>query len=174
MKTTPLLVLLSTLAVGAFTGCQTSSSSSASEESRVTVNFENPENFSDFKDSLVASDVGRRNLEAMLRRAVQEDASRYLRDGQTFSITFTDVDLAGDYLPSAGSGHDVRVIKQVYPPRMRFRYELRDANGAVLKQGEQQLQDLAFQYTTSIVDRHEELFYDRNLLRDWLRKELKS
>lgn len=173
MKLKPLAFLLSGLSLAFAAGCQTGASSAALDDGRVTVDFQDSRNFTDFKDTLVGTDIGRENLEHMVRRMVQEEAAPYVKEGQRLSITFTDIDLAGDYLPTAASGRDIRVIKEVYPPRMRFRYTLTDASGAVIKQGQPQLQDLSFQYNTGI-NRDDELFYDRNLLRDWVRKDLRG
>ena len=166
MKLTPLLAFASGISLALLSGCQTGASSSALDDGRISVEFQDPRNFTDFKDSLVGSDIGLENLQSMVRRMV-------LEEGQRLTVTFTDIDLAGDYLPTAASGRDIRVVKEIYPPRMRFRYTLADASGAVLKEGEEHLQDLAFQYNTGL-NRNDELFHDRNLFRDWVREDLRG
>ncbi len=172
MKTLTLLSL-SALSLGLAAGCQTASSTSLADDARVTVQFEDPENFTDLKDGLVGTPNGREDYQEMLTRYAQQLAAPHLRDGQSLTLTFTDVDLAGDYLPTASSGRDIRVIKAVYPPRMELRFVLRDANGAVVKEGERTLTDLAFQNNLAPLNRNDELFYDRELLRDWLARELR-
>jgi len=160
-----------TLAAAALlSSCQSNVGAPTWEDSRVNISFENPDDFTDFKDGLVGTERGREDHEYQLRRAITETAANRLKDGQRLSISFTDIDLAGDYLPSAHTGHDVRVIKEIYAPRMAFRYTLTDANGAVIKEGTENFRDTAFQYRTGGLDRNEALYYDKELIRDWIRK----
>lgn len=152
------------------TSCQTNTGSSTWEDSRVSVNFDNSAEFTDFKDDWTGTERGREDLEYVLRRAITETAAPRLKEGQRLTITFTDIDLAGDFLPSVSSGHNVRVVKSIYPPRMEFRYTLTDANGAVLKEGRERLLDMAFQFRTGGIDRDQALYYDKEVMRDWIRK----
>jgi hypothetical protein len=170
--TTPFTSLALAALVTLVTGCQTNTAGSAAD-SRVSVVFENPENFSDLKDDLQGSEIGRRRTEDLFRHMVSEEAARLLKEGQRLTLTFTDVDLAGDYLPSAPSGHDIRVVRAVYPPRMNFRYSLTDQNGNVIKEGEERLSDLAFQHNINPIGRDLELFHDRELFRTWARRTLR-
>lgn len=149
-----------------------SSSALAADQSRATVTFQNPEKFTDVKDSMAGSDKGRDHYLDIIRRLVEDEAKSLLPAGQKLAITFTDIDMAGDYLPSMPSGHDVRVIKDIYAPRMKFSYVVTDATGAVVKQGQENLTDLAFMQTPGI-NRSDELFYEKALLRGWLRHALK-
>lgn len=174
MKLPSVCWLVSGLALAFLPGCQSGSTEAATDDSRVTVSYENSENFTDFKDGLQGTDRGRENLEYQMRRAVVEEASHVLQPGQRLAITFTDIDLAGDYLPSAPTTHDFRVIRAVYPPRMNFRWVLTDGSGATINQGEEKLTDLAFQNNVNPIGRNEELFYDRSLFRDWVRRALRK
>lgn len=166
-----LLTLFS--AVLAFSGCQTTESASTEQtDSRVTVNFPNAENYTDFKDSLSGTERGREDYEYMLRRTISETATAVLKEGQRLTITFNDIDLAGDFLPSARTGYNIRVVKEIYAPRMNFHFVLADANGAVLKEGDRNLLDTSFMYNTDIIDRNQELFHDKSMIKNWIRREL--
>ena len=68
---------------------------------------------------------------------------------------------------------DIRVIKDIYMPRMKFTYAITDEAGAVVKEGKENLSDMTFMQNLNIVGRNDPLFYDLTMLRDWLRKTLK-
>lgn len=146
--------------------------SAAADEARVTVKFVNPEKFTDIKDSFMGTEKGRDYYLKELRALIEAQAGRELPAGQKLAVTFTDIDLAGDYLPSMSSGHDVRVMKDVYPPRLKFSYVVTDAAGAVVKEGQENLTDLNYLQTPGI-DRNDTLFFEKALLRNWLSRTLK-
>jgi hypothetical protein len=66
----------------------------------------------------------------------------------------------------------VRIVKDIYPPRFSFRFEIKDAAGKVLKDGERRLTDLGFMQRLTI-DRQDPLRYEKDLLGDWVRSELR-
>ncbi len=143
------------------------------EPARATVTFETPEKFTDLKDSVTGTDKGREYYLKLIRNRVAEVAGQSLPAGQQLEMTFTDIDLAGDYLPAMASGHDIRVMKDVYMPRMAFTFKITDADGAVVKEGTETIRDLNYLSTVGIVGRNDALFYDLAMLSDWLRKNLK-
>ena len=141
--------------------------------SNATVTFENPEKFTDVKDSISGTDKGRDYYLKLIRTLVEEQAKALLPAGQKLAITFTDIDLAGDYLPSMAANKDIRVMKDIYMPRMKFTYAITDETGAVVKEGTENISDMNYMQNLGLVGRNEPLFYDLSLLRDWLRKTLK-
>jgi len=44
----------------------------------------------------------------------------------------------------------------------------------VMKEGERKLSDMIYQQSMQIVGRNEALFYDKQLLKEWVRKEFKK
>ncbi len=143
------------------------------EQSRATVTFENPEKFTDIKDSSTGTDKGRDYYLKLIRTRVEEVANQVLPAGQKLEMTFTDIDLAGDYLPAMASGHDIRVMKDIYMPRMKFTFKITDASGAVVKEGTENIHDSNYLNTIGVVGRNDPLFYDLSMLSDWLRRALK-
>jgi hypothetical protein len=84
-------------------------------------------------------------------------------------MTFTDIDLAGEYEPwRGGQWSDVRIIKDIYSPRFVFSYKLTDAAGAVLKEDKVDLRDLTFMMRVTI-SRNEPLRFEKDILADWIR-----
>lgn len=141
------------------------------DDGRVVVSFVHPEQFTDAKDHYVESDQGRDAILGELRDHLMDRARRYIPSGERLEVYFTDVDLAGEYEPWRGARwDDVRIVKDIYPPRVDLHFKLYAADGRVLQEGERKLSDLAFMYTISInVD--DPLRYDKELLDNWVRQE---
>jgi hypothetical protein len=140
-------------------------------DSRMQVNFFEPEKYTDVKMSHMGDDRDRDDLLGRIRDYLIEQAKYYVPLGQTLEITFTDIDMAGDYEPWRNMQlQDVRIVKDLYPPRMALSFRLTDAEGNVLKQGKRDLRDMSFLLKLSI-DRNDTLRHEKNLLEDWLRSE---
>lgn len=88
-----------------------------------------------------------------------------LPEKQKLKIEVTDVDLAGDV--RFGSHRQIRVIKEIYAPRMAFSYQLFSADETVLSSGEVNLKDLGFMRSRLLKHRHESFYYEKNMLDDW-------
>ena len=95
-----------------------------------------------------------------------------LPKGQTLKINVTDVDLAGDTL--SGGINQLRIIKDIYFPRMNFSYELADANGSIITSGEIVLKDMSFMMGSNSKYRNKSLSYEKVMLDDWFAKTFKE
>ena len=139
---------------------------------RVDVVFVNPEKFTDVRDSY--SDTGRFRDERLgeLKEHIEKYANKYIPDGQHLALRITDVKLAGDFEPQRGpSFEDVRIIRDIYPPRINLEFKLTDANGKVLKEGERKISDINFLATINPYFPDDTLRYEKKLLDDWFRNE---
>lgn len=165
------LILAAALALG-LAGI-TRAADAKDADARVQVAFDHPDKFTDIRDAYMPTDKGKAaNLDG-IRQYVEERAPRYLADGQKLEVTFTDIDLAGDFEPWHGAGaDDVRIVKDIYPPRMDLSYKVTDAAGKVVKEGKRQLRDLAFMMNLSL-RRDDPLRYEKELLDRWMRDDLK-
>lgn len=152
------------------TGCTSSTLPNGVTAGDITVEFRNPEDFRDVRDSLGGSTD--QNALVALRTWLQENAPARLAAGQKLHVTFTDIDLAGDFLPGANVDR-VRIIRGVYIPRMELSFALTDASGQVVKEGTRTLTNLDFQNTGRRIGSDQPFFYDKQLLEDWLRREFK-
>ena len=167
MKTYPMLL-------GALAGLAAISAAVAAEmpvktDARVDVVFSSPEKFTDVRDSYTASDKGREGILSQIRDYLVNRADIYVSPGQKLTVTFTDIDLAGDFEPWRGTeGMDIRIVKDIYPPKMDLEFKLTGADGAVIKEGKRQLRDLAFMSRLSI-NRNDTLRFEKALLDDWLK-----
>jgi hypothetical protein len=123
------------------------------------------------RDSYNGTDKGRDGILAQIRDYLDTKANYYVPAGQKLTVTFTDIDLAGDFEPWRGSeGMDIRIVKEIYPPKMDLEFKLVGADGTVIKEGKRQLRDLTFMSNLSI-HQNDALRYDKALLDDWLRSE---
>lgn len=171
MKTYPCLLVVAALVAG---GCQSNlQTADVAAQNNITVTFKNPDNFTDARESFAGS-TSQYYLD-VLSKHLKEVAARRLPAGQKLTVTFTDIDLAGDFIPGGRAGQeDIRFIKSVYIPHMALTFQLTDANGAVIKEGERRLTDLNFQLNMDLVGRNEPLYYDKPLLDRWVEREFKG
>ena len=144
----------------------------AKAPARVEVIFDHPEKFSDVKDGEFGTEKGRDAILDQIREFVIARAEKALPAGQKLTITFTDIDLAGDYEPWRGPQFsDVRIVKSIYPPRLTFGFKVTDAAGKTVKEGKEDLRDLAFDMRLTI-DRQDPLRYENDILKDWVHSAL--
>ena len=167
MKTTrimlvTLLGLLPALTVGA---------APSQTLARAEVNFFEPQKFTDVRDSYMG-DYDRTTYLESIRNHVLEQAKYYVPDGHTLSVTFTDIDMAGDFEPWRGPRFDdIRIVKDIYPPRIELAFRLTDAEGNVVKEGRRNLRDLSFMMKITMAFRDDPVRHEKALLDDWLRDE---
>lgn len=110
-----------------------------------------------------------------LAKSLRRDAQRVLPAGDRLHVKITDIKLAGDFEPWRGpNSQDIRIIKDIYPPRMDLHFTLTDADGKVLREGNRKLRDLAFlQHPIGPFSSTDPLRYDKRLIRDWVQREFK-
>jgi len=142
---------------------------------RAEVVFDHPEKFTDVKDSVFSTDKGPRNILDALRKYIISEADNYfVPQGYALKVTFSNIDLAGDYEPWLGPKYDdIRIVKPIYPPAFRFTYTVTNAAGAIVKQGEENIRDLGFDMRSAI-DRSDPLRYEKDILNDWMRSTLRG
>ena len=88
-----------------------------------------------------------------------------LPQGQVLKIDVTDIDLAGD-THAAGISR-LRIVKDIYFPRMKFSYQLFEADGSVLEANEVELKDMSFMMSATLRYKNESLRYEKQMLDDW-------
>jgi hypothetical protein len=138
---------------------------------RADVAFFEPLKFTDVRDSYMGDHERTTYLES-IRDHVLEQAKYYVPEGHRLSVTFNDIDMAGDFEPWRGPRwDDVRIVKDIYPPRIVLNFRLTDAQGNVVKEGKRELRDLAFMMKINMSFRDDPVRHEKALLDDWLRSE---
>ena len=143
----------------------------AAGPSSVSVRYEHPENFTETREvRAFAPSRADDSYLATLGDYLQQRAAAVLPPGQTLAIVVTDVDRAGSYLPSMGPAQPVRIVKEVYPPRITLHFRLLDAQGQVIREGERRLTDLGFMYDSGGIRGSDPLRYEKRTIDRWLAK----
>lgn len=152
-----------------------SAKSPEEKASRVRVEFSDPDKFTDFRDSVFATDKGREALVAQFRDVLDDLGRRYVPENRKLEIRFTDIDLAGEYEPWRGPNFDdVRIVKDLYSPRLQFEFRVLDAaSGAVVKEGKENIRDMGFLMNAARLPSHDTIRYEKEILTDWMRREFK-
>lgn len=91
-----------------------------------------------------------------------------LPENQLLKIEVTDLDLAGD--ENIGGINRIRIIKEVYFPRIKFSYHLEGADKTTIIAGEINLKDMNFMLTNNLKYRRDSLGYEKKMLDDWFKK----
>ncbi|MEO0445274.1 MAG: DUF3016 domain-containing protein [Verrucomicrobiota bacterium] len=145
----------------------------ASVSAAIQTDYVDISSFRDFSLSGGNESRAQRAFDAELKR--QSRLNRLIGVGRTLKLTFLDIDMAGAIEPwRFRSASHVRIIKDVYPPRLRFTYELRSASGNILASGEETLRDVSFQRYASVGRTASPFYYEMKLLEKWARKKFPS
>ena len=144
-------------------------------EGPVQVQWTDPANFTELRHSRNRWEAQRGNWVNTLANHLRTRAARQLPDGQQLAVTITDIKRAGDYDPWHGlQMQDVRFMRDIYPPRVSLQFTLTDAQGQVIDQGERKLVDSSYLYGGTRLSDTDPLRYEKRLLDDWLRRELRQ
>lgn len=134
----------------------------------VQVEFILPEKFTDI--SSTNHGPPNPNYLDQLRKHVEKKAARYLRPGEQLTISIKDIDMAGGFEPWViPVNPDVRMVRDIYPPRIVLRYELRDVDGKLLQAGDEQLSNPAFLLNPR-PNSLDTMRHEKALLDSWLNK----
>ncbi|WP_306519154.1 DUF3016 domain-containing protein [Rheinheimera sp.] len=144
----------------------------------VKLSWQNPEKFTDIRP-------GSGTKKAYQQRVINAfdkmwgDFAKQLPPGYKLEVVITDVDLAGDVeamYSGVGAGrtmNDIRVIKDIYFPKVSLDYVLYDQNKAeVAKAAGVKIKDMGFMQSGSLGMGSREFGYEKQMLEKWFHKEL--
>jgi len=141
----------------------------------VSVQWQDPAQFSEIRFSGNRFESQRGDWVTQLADYFRTSAAKQLPPGDRLDITITDIKRAGEYEPWHGPrSQDIRVVKDVYPPRIRFNYVWTGANGQVIEQGEKRLIDSAFLTNTLVINNTDQLRYEKQMIDDWSRSQFRQ
>lgn len=134
------------------------------------VSWQEPEKFTDIR----ASNETRLGFQERVFKELEQvfsDMAKQLPDGYQIEIVVTDVDLAGDVNGTYRQmGNDIRIIKEIYWPRMSFTYAIKDAQNALLSSGTENVKDMNFMSGSRFTSGHSGFVYEEKMLNDWFKK----
>ena len=137
------------------------------QAAEVEVNWLKPEKYTDVK----AGQGHRKRFKERTFKAFEQHfktLAKALPEQQKLVVNVTNVDLAGDVNFNIKR---IRVVKDIFIPRMAFNYQLLDAEGAVIKSEEVSLKDMGFlMHNPSLRYRSKPLLYEKAMLDKWFNK----
>jgi len=137
----------------------------------VSVTTADPAGFSDVRNGPREPDRARRAWVDALCMHLSERAAAALPEGQTLEVRLVDVQRAGGFEPARGpQAGQVRVVRDIYPPRIVLEFKRLAANGTVLQSGRRELSDPAFM-ERGARGGADPLRYEKGLIDDWVRRE---
>ena len=140
-------------------------------ESSVSVTFVNPEQFTENRLYGRQDRFNRIDYLAQLEAYLIKQGQAILKPGQSLHVNITDIRLAGAYEPWRGLQWSyVRIMRDIYSPRIDLDFRLVDQDGNVLREGKRVLRDLDYLHSGVGVPSASgaSLYYDKALLRRWL------
>jgi hypothetical protein len=94
--------------------------------------------------------------------------AKKLPEDQVLKINVTNVDLAGD--TNAGGIDQLRIVKDIYFPRMNFTYQLLNSDGSEVSAAKVALKNMSFMMGGNLRYRNDSLGYEKYMLDDWFFK----
>ena len=140
-------------------------------ESSVSVTFVKPEQFTENRMYGRQDRFNRIDYLAQLKAYLIKQGRAVLKPGQSLHVDITDIQLAGAYEPWHGVQWSyVRIMRDIYSPRIDLNFRLVDQDGHVLREGKRVLRDMGYLYGGAGLPATEgaPLYYDKALLRRWL------
>lgn len=142
------------------------------DEGAVSVRWQDPAQFSDIQHSGNRSEARRGDWVRELALHLRARAQRRLPPGERLEVEITDIQRAGNYEPWRGrSFDDVRVVRELYPPRMTLTFKHLGADGQVIAGGERKLSDPGFLLGPSPGLSSDFLRYEKSMIDRWLARE---
>lgn len=137
----------------------------------VSITWQTPEKYTDIRPSSETREAFQERVAKELGE-VFVDLAKKLPDDVKWTVTVTDIDLAGDVRPMMrGTANDIRVIKEIYWPRMSLSYRMTDSKGATIAEGQEDIKDMNFMMGMHIPSGHTSFEYEEKMLQDWFRKQ---
>jgi len=170
---TCLLVIGSATAAAPRTVTDPQAPRALSGDSPVQVSWTDPAQFSEIRQSTNRFEAQRGNWVEQLATYVQTSAGKQLQPGQRLEVTLTDIKRAGDYEPWHGPRADgIRIMRDIYPPRITLQYTLKDATGRIVDEGEAKLSDSGYLHNIGLRSDSDPLRFEKRLIDDWVKRQL--
>jgi hypothetical protein len=140
----------------------------SSANAETVVSFIHPERFTDASLNGGFGPESEQPALTGIARYLESLGGRYLGSHQSLVIEVTNVDLAGQFEPWRKLAYDVRVMRDIYPPRIALRYKLTE-EGQLMAEGEAKIVDINYLANPSVRLVQDPLRYEKAMLSDWFR-----
>lgn len=141
----------------------------------VSVSWGDPAKFTEITGSGNRFEAERGDWLNKLAVYLRDQSEKALPAGNTLSLTIVDIKRAGQYEPWYGiERQNIRMIRDIYPPRMTLQFRELDASGNVVAEGERKLTDPAFLLNSTPLNDTDPLRYEKRMIDSWVRREFNS
>lgn len=148
---------------------EASQSNPVTESGVVKVEWQEPKKFRDIKTTNERQSRFEARLFETLTKNIDKEAEKVLKPNQTLEMQVSNLDLAGDMRPTFGATtSDLRIVKDMYPPRMTFTYQVLE-DGQVIIAGDEKLTDMNFMSHVKRVN-SKPFEYETQMLKRWLNR----
>lgn len=163
-----LVIALSSLSASAQ---QQDSNDIVESDSVVSIKWLNQDKYTDVRPSNESKSRFKKRVFSELTEQFEKSAAKTFPEGYHLKIDMLNVDLAGDIDYFFSPSHQaVRVIKEIYSPKLTFNYQLLDGNGTVIKAGEEKVRDMGFMNSSvPLRHRNSEFSYEKRLIDKWVK-----
>jgi hypothetical protein len=133
----------------------------------MTVSFINPETYTDASLSNGYGPKADQSTLAEIGRYLEGLGARFLKPGEILSLKVLNVDLAGKVEWWRRFAYDVRVLKDIYPPRFTINYSL-VSGGRMLVEGQETVVDPNYLSNPGIYfSPNDPLRFEKAMLTNW-------
>lgn len=137
----------------------------------VTIQFVEPERYRDVR---IDGNENPSFFGNVMTPFLEKKMGELLPEGFSLEINYTQIDLAGDFEPWRGVDfQDVRVMREIYVPRLEFTYTLVDDQGELIKEGKSRLVDLNYlENRNPLRAENDVLYHEKRMMERWMKREL--
>jgi hypothetical protein len=136
------------------------------QAAEVNITWTEPDKYRDIDSGTEGRKRFRENMFNEFEKHLSKLANA-LPASQILNIDVTDIDLAGDVL--ASGLHQIRVIKDLYFPRIKLSFTLINAEKVIILSDNVNLKDMSFMMGGRLKYRNNALNYEKKLLDDWFK-----
>lgn len=144
----------------------------------IKVSWQNPEKFTDIRPGSGTKKAYQKRVITAFDK-IWADLAAKLPAGYSLEVVVTDLDLAGDVEPlfhingAASGASDIRVVKDIYFPKMTLDYVLYDQTKTeVGRASGVKIKDMGFMQSGNIGLKNREFAYEQLMLEKWFDKVL--
>ncbi|KGQ18114.1 Membrane protein [Lysobacter dokdonensis DS-58] len=141
------------------------------EGSAVSVSWGDPAQFAELRYSQNRRLAAQGDWVVELADYMQERLAKAVPAGERVDVEILDIQRAGEYEWLRSQTDDVRVLRDVYPPRMTLQFSRKDADGNVISEGERKISDLAYLQSPPPFSSSDSLRYEKRMIDSWIRRE---
>lgn len=143
----------------------------AGEGTPVNVHWGDPADFTEIRQSPNRRIATLGDWVGELGTYVSERIERTLPAGERVDVEILDIERAGELEWWGNMNDDVRVMRHIYPPRMRLQFRRIGSDGQVVAEGERTITDLTYLDGPQPVSSSDPLRYEKRMVDRWVQRE---